>query len=917
MNVSHTPVVILEDVNHTYGRVQALTKVSLEIPAGRTVGLIGPDGVGKSTLMGLIAGSRRIQRGLVRVLGGDMADKQHRTATCPSIAYMPQGLGKNLYMELSVLENLDFFGRLFQQDATERRERIEALTRATGLYPFLDRPAGKLSGGMKQKVGLCSALIHDPELLILDEPTTGVDPLSRRQFWELIEKIRLGRSNMSVLVSTAYMEEAERFDWVVVMNAGQILTSGSPNSIRQQQGVGTLEEAFVSLLPPELRGHGRQRVVQPQALPHTSPSIVAEHLTRKFGPFTAVDDVSFSIYPGEIFGFLGSNGCGKTTTMKMLTGLIPVTEGKAWLFGAPVKGGDMDTRKRVGYMSQLFSLYGELTVEQNLSLHAHLFHLPAGTAKERISDLLQRFGLAPYLSQIAGKLPLGVRQRLSLAVALIHNPELLILDEPTSGVDPVARDEFWELLIQLSRRDKVTIFISTHFMNEAMRCDRISLMHAGKVLAQGAPADLIEGRKAASLEDAFISYMESATAEESDANGTNVKTSTVVLAPHPHGGPTAARHGFSLKRLLAYGRVEFLGLLRDPIRVAFAFLGIALLFVVFGFGVNSDVDHIRYAILDQDRTPESRAYVQAFSGTGKTFVEEGPLTTPLEMEARMRTQEIQVGLEIPNGFGRRMRRKSGAEVSSWIDGSNPLQTETLQNYVESAHQSALDRFGTESTGKQAKGGFSIIPRFTFNPTFESIYMMVPTMMGLLLMLVFSILMAVSVVREKELGSIMNFYVTSTRRIEFLLGKQLPYVVISMLNAGILVTMAITIFQVPLKGSWPAFLIAGLLYSLATTGFGLLVSSITSSQVAAVFGTAIAGMLFTVQFSGINQPVSTLQGSAHILGLLWPSSYFMQISVGVFTKSLGFRELLVPLVDLAIFPVVLTSLSVMALRKQER
>ncbi|SFL39678.1 ribosome-dependent ATPase [Nitrosomonas aestuarii] len=340
-----TMVASVTGVTHLYGKTQALKDVSVEIPSGRMVGLLGPDGVGKSTLLGLIAGARKIQVGTIQVLGGDMANVRYRNATCPRIAYMPQGLGKNLYAELSVFENLDFFGRLFGQSARERRERIGILLKATGLDPFPDRPAGKLSGGMKQKLGLCCALIHDPDFLILDEPTTGVDPLSRRQFWTLIDSIRTGRTDMSVLVSTAYMDEAERFDSLIAMNAGKVLATGSPEQLRTKTGSESLEKAFVALLPKDKRGDQRKLMIPPRKEADGEPAIVARGLTRRFGNFTAVNNVSFSIERGEIFGFLGSNGCGKTTTMKMLTGLLPASEGEALLFGKPVEASNLETRK--------------------------------------------------------------------------------------------------------------------------------------------------------------------------------------------------------------------------------------------------------------------------------------------------------------------------------------------------------------------------------------------------------------------------------------------------------------------------------------------------------------------------------------------------------------------------------------------
>nr|MCU0235362.1 ATP-binding cassette domain-containing protein [Thermoanaerobaculales bacterium] len=359
----------LAGVSHRYGGTLALADAALSAAPGQTVGLIGPDGAGKSTLLALIAGVRRIQAGRVEVLGGSMGDPRHRAATSPRIAYMPQGLGRNLYQTLSVRENVEFFGRLFGQGRAERRARIDELLHATGLHPFDDRAAGKLSGGMKQKLGLCCALIHDPDLLILDEPTTGVDPLSRRQFWELIDRIRARRPGMTILVATAYMEEAERFERLVAMHDGRQLASGTPAELKARTGAGSLETAFVRLLPGGAGADHEELEIPPHGADDRAIAIAAEGLTRRFGDFTAVDRVDFRIPRGTIFGFLGSNGCGKTTTMKMLTGLLPISEGEAWLFGQPVDASDPRLRSRIGYMSQSFSLYEELTVRQNMDLH--------------------------------------------------------------------------------------------------------------------------------------------------------------------------------------------------------------------------------------------------------------------------------------------------------------------------------------------------------------------------------------------------------------------------------------------------------------------------------------------------------------------------------------------------------------------
>ncbi|GJL61656.1 MAG: ABC transporter ATP-binding protein/permease [Nitrospirales bacterium] len=907
-------------VTHLYRKTRALDDVTAEIPSGRMVGLLGPDGVGKSTLLGLIAGARKIQVGTIHVLGGDMANDRHRNATCPRIAYMPQGLGKNLYAELSVFENLDFFGRLFGQSADERHERIGTLLNATGLAPFPDRPTGKLSGGMKQKVGLCCALIHDPDFLILDEPTTGVDPLSRRQFWTLIDSIRAERTGMSVLVSTAYMDEAERFDWLIAMDAGKVLATGSPDVLKARTNSKSLEETFVALLPKDKRGSQHKLTIPPRKEADGELAILAKGLTRRFGNFTAVNNVSFSIKRGEIFGFLGSNGCGKTTTMKMLTGLLPASEGEASLFGKPVEASNLETRKRVGYMSQSFSLYGELTVRQNLVLHARLFHLPREKMGSRIDELINRFRLAEHIDQLADQLPLGVRQRLSLAVALIHQPEMLILDEPTSGVDPVARDEFWKYLIDISRSQNVTIFISTHFMNEAMRCDRISLMHAGRVLACDTPQALQVARGVASLEEAFIGHIEEAVGRTIESVKETPKSQVVEqpISKDVVAEVSRERTPVSVYRLLAYSYNESLQVMRDPIRLAFAFIGSALLMLIFCFGITTDTEHVRYAALDLDQTPESRSYLRTLAGSPRYFVEQTPLRSQAEILERLKANDISFAVEIPPHFGRDLKRGSSPEVSAWIDGAMPFRGETIQGYVEGMHSTYLEDLAREQSSTEPETlAADIETRYRYNPSFESIYAMGPTIPTILLIMIPAILVAVSVARDKELGSITNFYVTPTTRLEFLLGKQLPYIAIAMLNFGLLTLIAIVVFHVPLKGSALALTFGALLYVTATTGLGLLMSTFTSSQGAAVFATMIVAMMTSMQFSGMFQPVSTLNGGAKFLGSLWPATYYMHISVGAFTKALDASDLWLNFLALAAFIPVFTLLSAVALRKQDR
>lgn len=897
-----TPVLALAGVTHRYGKTLALDGVDLAVPAGCMAGLIGPDGVGKSTLLGLAAGVTRIQQGNVAVLGGDMAARDWRRQAGGRIAFMPQGLGRNLYPTLSIAENLDFFGRLFGQGAAERAERIAELLAATGLAPFAARPAGKLSGGMKQKLGICAALIHDPDLVILDEPTTGIDPLSRRQFWELMARLRERRPSMSVIVATAYMEEAERFDWLAAMNAGRVLATGSPAEIRAQAGEATLERAFIALLPQAERTQDGPLPDLPRVVHDGEPAIEANGLTRRFGDFVAVDHVNFRIERGEIFGFLGSNGSGKSTTMKMLTGLLPASEGEAKLFGAPLAGGDMETRKRVGYMSQAFSLYGELTVRQNLVLHAELFEIADREA--RVAEMERRFDLAEVADMRPEALPLGIRQRLQLAVAVIHRPEILILDEPTSGVDPVARDGFWRTLIELSRQDGVTIFLSTHFMNEAERCDRISLMHAGKVLAVGTPAALKRERGMDTLEEVFIAVLEEA--------GMGRESGEVELKQRPATQAPVKR--FDAGRLWAYTRREALEIVRDPARLAFALIGPILLLFTFGYGISFDVEKLPYAAFDQDRSAQSRQVLESFEGS-RYFETHAPIASIEELETRLKSGELKLAIEIPPNFGRDLLRERTPEIGVWLDGSMPFRAETTRGYVQGIAQSYLADAEQRATGRASAAAFTLEPRYRYNQAFKSVNAMVPNVIMLMLVLIPAIMSALGVVKEKETGSITNFQSTPVTRFEFLLGKQLPYVAIAFVSFLTMVAAAWLVFAVPVKGSFATLAFGSLVYVFSTTAFGLLVSSFVSSQVAAIFATAIVAIIPAVNFSGLLVPVSSLSGGARLMGLAFPSAWYQQVSVGTFTKALGFGALWHDIAMVFVLALVFIAGAMLALRKQ--
>ena len=907
------PPIRLTGISHRYGRADALRQVDLEIPSGSTIAVIGPDGVGKSTLLALLSGTKRIQNGTVELFGGDLRSRDHRRRVCSRIAYMPQGLGKNLYPTLSVAENLDFFARLYDQPESERRLRAEELLQATGLAPFRDRPAEKLSGGMKQKLALCCALVHDPDLLILDEPTTGVDPLSRRQFWELIARIQGRRPWMTIITATAYMSEAERFQHLIAMHDGTILAEGTPEELKQKAGADSLEDAFLALLPHRDGDTGFISRPKPEGTAQSgdAPAIEASGLVMRFGDFTAVDHVDFRIERGEIFGFLGSNGCGKTTTMKMLTGLLTPTEGEARIFGKRIEGGGMEMRRRVGYMSQSFSLYGELTVRQNLDLHAGLFRIEGKKKTERIRELADRFDLAKVMDKRPESLPLGIRQRLQLAVAVLHEPEMLILDEPTSGVDPVARDGFWNLLTELSRDDGVTIFISTHFMNEAERCDRISLMHAGRVLAIGAPGHLVAESGRDTLEETFIAHLEEAA---DDGEGPAEDAAITLEQTQEKNGTPAI---FSPARLWAIARRETSELIRDPIRLAFAIFGPLILMLAMGYGISFDVEDMRYAVLDQDRSRESRMVLRQFEGS-RYFSAAPELAGTGDLDRRMQRGEIGLALVIPPGFGRELAAGQQPEISAWLDGANTTRAETARGYVEGAFGSFLSelaaRSGTTGNTQQLT---ELEVRFRYNQGFTSQQAIPPGVLMMLMMMIPAMLTALGVVREKELGSITNLYAAPASRFEFLVGKQLPYIGIALVSFGTMMLMIFLLFGLAPKSSVPVLLAGAVLYATAATGFGLLASTVATSQVAAVFGTAIIVLVPTINFSGMLTPVATLDTVSRAIGQAFPSAHFQIISAGVFNKGLSAAALAPNLAILAGFCLLYWTASSLLLPKQDR
>ena len=550
------PVVQIQGFCKRYRKQVAVQGVDLVIQPGEIYGLIGPDGAGKSSLMKAIAGVLIHDRGDVDVFGVRVDSEAAAEKIKGRIGFMPQGLGLNLYAELSVEENIDFFAQLrgvSPKLLSERKLKLLAMTR---LEAFRDRPMKNLSGGMKQKLGLVCTLIHEPELVILDEPTTGVDPVSRRDFWAILAEL-LRECGITALVSTAYLDEAARFHRLALMYGGQMLAEGEPDEIRQivsgslvevsvelqiealtrlkahypqVEAVGSILRVFVDEAVPEEAGKQvratldglsvkeiraiepeledafvallRQRKLADQATgklfntssanppPGEAIAIEARGLTRDFDHFRAVDQASFRVRQGEIFGLLGANGAGKTTVIKMLTGILPPTDGEGNVAGADMRSAAQTIKERIGYVSQAFSLYQDMTVLENIRLYARIYAVPRSKLKQQTEWVINMAGLQGVEDRLAGKLPMGIRQRLALGCALVHQPRVLFLDEPTSGVDPIGRRRFWDILVQMARVEQVAILVTTHYMREAEHCDHLALMHSGQIIADASPAEM-------------------------------------------------------------------------------------------------------------------------------------------------------------------------------------------------------------------------------------------------------------------------------------------------------------------------------------------------------------------------------------------------------------------------------------------
>ena len=723
----------------TGGRtVDALNHVSVDIRKGRITGLIGPDGAGKTTLMRMAAGLLLPDSGRALVLGMDIARQAESVQA--AVGYMPQRFG--LYDDLSVQENLDLYADLKGVAGQQRPARYGELMRMTGLAPFSGRLAGRLSGGMKQKLGLACTLVNPPPLLLLDEPTVGVDPVSRRELWQIIDRF-VAEEGTTVLMSTAYLDEAERCSEVIVLHEGELLGQGAPKDFSDplagraytvtvfgtknrhlqemlsgvsgvadaviqgdavrlvlEPGVAAepqtllpgldgvmlqpvpprFEDGFVVMLGQRLKNDrrpaaapGRVSLGAGAVKKEDGPIVAVRDVKRRFGDFIAVKGLTFEVQRGEVFGLLGANGAGKTTTFRMLCGLLPASAGSLHIAGVDVRRTAAAARSRIGYMSQKFSLYGNLGVRQNLQFFSSAYGLKGRRRSARIQWAFDHFDLGPMAETISATLPLGYKQRLALACALMHEPDILFLDEPTSGVDPLARREFWHRINGLAA-ESVTVLVTTHFMEEAEYCDRLAIMVSGEILALGSPSEIkrrahTDNLPQPTMEDAFIHVIAIQGHGKSPMNEN----------PPLLSDPESEARGGAFMRLRGLMRKEFLQVLRDPSSLGIAFVLPVTLLLLFGYGVSLDAEHVPIALVVDTPTAETSSLCGAFEQS-RYFDPVYARGMRSALQA-MAAHQVNAILYLREDFSRKLLAPGEASIQLILNGVDANTARLVSGYV--------------------------------------------------------------------------------------------------------------------------------------------------------------------------------------------------------------------------------------------
>lgn len=901
----------------------ALASISATIKRGSITGLVGPDGAGKSTLIRIIAGLMLANEGQVLVEGLNPA--VDTDALRVVVGYMPQKFG--LYEDLTVLENLTLYASLRNLLGDERVQEFKRLLEFTDLTSFTDRAAGNLSGGMKQKLGLACALLGRPKVLLLDEPSVGVDPISRLELWKMMSA--LVADGITVIWSTSYLGEAELCDEVLLMNEGKLMYAGTPQAITENlqgrciqiQGIEgnhrlvlkhalrdnavmdgviqgknihlllreaqkfpnleliqagmhatfvevkpSFEDAFMDILGGGPGGDSvLSKVMKPVPILGSSDTVIeAKNLTKMFGTFAATSNINFKIKRGEIFGLLGPNGAGKSTTFKMMCGLLAQTSGSAAVLGIDLQKHASLARQNIGYMAQKFSLYGDLSVLRNLEFFSGIYGLFGKKQTKKIAEMVNAFDLHDYLNMSANELPLGFKQRLALACAIMHEPAILFLDEPTSGVDPISRREFWTHINGLVEKG-VTVMVTTHFMEEAEYCDRIGLVYKSVLIQSGTPDALKEqamhGRnnKEITMEEAFIELVQ---AYDKSVNEHALEKPKFIAK-------TSARfmiHNDSLRRLLALCLKEFYQIIRDPSNILIAFIMPMMLLFLFGYGVNLDSSKIRLGILINDSSSEARRFADSFKYT--PYIEDIPLKSVEDAEEQLTAGKIRGFVAIQPNFSQKITKSHGiAPVQIVTDGAETNTANFVAGYAMGAWEFWQLLRSLESRQSQVNT-IDMQPRYWFNSAVISRYFLVPGSIALIMTVIGALLSSLVVAREWERGTMEALLSTPITRMELLCSKLVPYYLLGIISMSVCTIIAVMVMGVPFRGSLLALFMITSLFLGSSLGLGLLLSTVMRNQFNAAQAALNIAFLPAIILSGFIYEISSMpavvQGFTYII-----------------------------------------------------
>jgi ABC-2 type transport system ATP-binding protein len=918
----------------------ALDNISAQFKRGYITGLVGPDGAGKTTLVRIIAGLLSPTEGQLTVEGFNPTKDAKELHTI--LGYMPQKFG--LYEELTVMENLLLYAELKGVVGNERTQMIAKLLDFTSLGPFTRRLAGKLSGGMKQKLGLACTLLGRTQVLLLDEPSFGVDPISRRELWSMVNNLL--SEKVTVIWSTSYLEEAESCHEVLLLNEGKLAYYGPPQIATQKiigrtvqidhiQGQGNRRQVLKNALyAEEVKDAGLQAsqvhlllkergklpnlaslkagptaiftAVDPRfedafmdrvggapkggsVLANMMPpvhstissdiAIEVEALTKLFGTFVATDHITFKVKRGEIFGLLGPNGAGKSTTFRMMCGLLLPTSGTIRILGINLQENPPKARQHIGYMAQKFSLYGNLSVQQNLQFFSGIYGLTGKYQAERIDIMTKIFGLKPYLKSTTQEMPMGFKQRLALACAIMHEPLILFLDEPTSGVDPVTRREFWMHINALVEKG-ITIMVTTHFMDEAENCDRIGLVYRGQLIAMGTPEELkqlaaSEKNPKPTIEDTFIELVTQYD-QKTQAQPEPVSPA-IETTPHEKfemQENVTARHR-SFQRWLALCRKEFYQIIRDPSIFIGGFVLPVVMLFLFGFGINLDYKHLPIGLLlNNNSAPEARDLARAFYYSpyikAKTFYNESDAANQLL------AGNIKGFASIQSNFDKQLKQLGvSAPLQIITDGSQPNTAEFVKNYALGAWQ-IWQQLRIQEVDKPAT--LNIVetqPRYWFNPAAISKFYLIPGSIAIIMTVTGALLTSLVIAREWESGTMEALLSTAMTRHEFFFSKLIPYYLISMLSMFVCFLLT-RILGVPYRGSiWILFIETSLFLGSAL-GLGLLLSTTLRNQFNAAQAALNIAYLPAVILSGYAFEISSMPKIIQAVTYLIPARYFVTV-----------------------------------------